>query len=203
MTTSPEATSVAAGTELLERAIAYTRASLALVTPDSLWRPTPCLEWDLAALLVHMDDSLDALLDAVVLGHVDLRPRAGAPHEGSCVAVVGSLRDQACRLLGTWSELPEDALVTVGGHPLPAGLVAVTGALEITVHGWDVARACGQDRPLPEPLAAELLAVAPALVTEADRAGRFAPALPVDALASTAPAGTRLLAFTGRAAGRA
>jgi uncharacterized protein (TIGR03086 family) len=197
MTASPEATSVAAGTELLERAIAYTRASLALVTPDSLWRPTPCLEWDLAALLVHMDDSLEALLDAVVLGRVGLQPLPVAHREGPCVAVVGSLRDQACRLLATWSHLPEGARVTVGGHTLPAGIVAVTGALEIAVHGWDVARACGQDRPLPEALAEELLAAAPALVTEADRAGRFAPALTCDA---RAPAGTRLLAFTGRSA---
>jgi uncharacterized protein (TIGR03086 family) len=200
MTASPEATSVAAGTELLERAIAYTRSSLALVTPDSLWRPTPCLEWDLAGLLAHMDDSLEALLDAVVHGQVGLQPVAAVSREASCVAVVGSLRDQACRLLGTWSRLPADARVTVGRHALPAGLVAVTGALEITVHGWDVARACGVDRPLPESLAEELLAAAPALVTEADRAGRFAPAVPCG---TEAPAGTRLLAFTGRSTGRA
>jgi uncharacterized protein (TIGR03086 family) len=78
---------------------------------------------------------------------------------------------------------------------MPSTLLACTGALEISVHGWDVARACGHDRPLPVPLAVDLLSVAPLLVDDADRPGRFAG--PVD-VPPSAGAGDRLLAFLGR-----
>ena len=52
------------GVELLERAIGYTRGSLALVTPELMSAPTPCDHWDLRALLEHMDDSLTSLHEA-------------------------------------------------------------------------------------------------------------------------------------------
>ena len=81
---TPEATGMAAGTELLERAISYTRGSLALVTPGGLSRPTPCTGWDLAELLVHMDDSLAALLEAVLDRRVLLVP-ARRPGDDSFV----------------------------------------------------------------------------------------------------------------------
>ena len=41
-------------------------------------------------------------------------------------------------------------------------MVAVTGAIEITVHGWDISVACGARRPVPPGLAAVLLPIAPA-----------------------------------------
>ena len=46
-------------------------------------------------------------------------------------------------------------------------MVAVTGALEITVHGWDIWVACGARRPVPPGLAAVLLPIAPLLITPA------------------------------------
>ena len=47
-------------------ALAYTRVILASVPSDrSRWAmPTPCAHWDLAALLAHMDDALDAFNEA-------------------------------------------------------------------------------------------------------------------------------------------
>jgi uncharacterized protein (TIGR03086 family) len=198
MSAMPEATGVAAGTELLERAISYTRRSLVLVTPQRLSRPTPCTEWDLAQLLAHLDDSLTALLEAAVERRVLLAPARPQGLDAS-VARVNALRLRSGQLLGVWSRLQAEEEVAIGGRSLPARLVAETGALEIAVHGWDVAWACGQDLPLPEALARDLLAAAPRLVSEADRAGRFAPAVPC---APTAPASTAILAFTGRTPGR-
>jgi uncharacterized protein (TIGR03086 family) len=81
------------------------------------------------------------------------------------------------------------------GHDLDTTVLAAAGALEIAVHGWDVAQACGEDRPLPESLAATLLAVAPLVVRAEDRPGRFA--APYD-VPPTATASERLLAFVGR-----
>jgi uncharacterized protein (TIGR03086 family) len=207
MTAHEPATALVAGVTLLERAIGYALGSLLLATPDDLRRPTPCTDWDLAHLLDHMDDSLLALHEATTGRYVGLAPVRGPREPVSALAVVNRLRDRACRLLGEWSrpcavdparphEAPvEDALVSISGRTLPSSLVAVAGALEIAVHGWDVALACGQPRAIPAPLAGELLELAPLLVRPADRPGRFA--APVE-VAASAPAGDRLVAFLGR-----
>jgi uncharacterized protein (TIGR03086 family) len=194
MSLQPGATPVTAGTELLERALAFTRGTLALVTPAQLERPTPCSAWRLRDLLDHMEDSLVALHDAAAEGVVSLAPwLSAAPADEP--AVVASLRHHGCALLGAWTRLEHDQPVTVGGRPLPASTVALVGALEVTAHGWDVARACGDARPLPEDLAGALLEHADALVTPADRGVRFADPVPVP---PGCPAGERLLALTGR-----
>ncbi len=78
---------------------------------------------------------------------------------------------------------------------LGAGLVAATGALEVAVHGWDVARACRADRPVPAALADELLVLGSLLVGADDRPTRFAdPVL----LSGPASASDRLVALLGR-----
>src|SRR6266511_4033250 len=66
------------GVALLERATGYTLGSLHLVTPAAMERPTPCRDWDLRALLAHMDDALVALQEAVDLACVDRRRRQQA-----------------------------------------------------------------------------------------------------------------------------
>lgn len=175
--------------DLLERAVAYTRASLQLVTVGALRCPTPCRLWDLDALLHHMVDSLDALQQAADVGAVDPDPTGDGLDD-----LVTALRTRACSLLGAWTNDPAQS-VAVAGRPLPASIVATAGALEITVHGWDVAQACGHVRPLPDALATELLAQLPVLVDRTDRGTRFG--WPVAVGPSTTP-GARLLAQLGR-----
>ncbi|MGI5163106.1 TIGR03086 family metal-binding protein [Spirillospora sp. CA-253888] len=181
------------GAELLERSIAYALVALQPVTPGALARPTPCTGWDLGMLLAHFSDSLAALHEAVDAGTVG--PPAGAAPPPWDDPAAGC-RAAAGRLVGAWTAAGrQDRLVTVGGCALRAGVVAGTGAIEIAVHGWDVARALGERRAIPPSLAARLLRLAPALVTEENRDRLFAPetAPPEDA-----PAGDRLLAFLGR-----
>lgn len=178
------------GVALLERAVTYTLGSLRLVTPQAMVRPTPCAEWDLRALLVHMDDSLIALSEAAEIGRVDLDAASGQGGD-----LVGVLRDRACRLLGAWTNAEGRDLVSVGGCPMTAALLTGVGAIEIAVHGWDVARACGEWRPIPSALSVELLQLAPTFVTPVDRPGRFA--VPLEVGGSADPS-ARLLAFLGR-----
>lgn len=202
MTPSGTATPLVAGVSLLERAIGFTLGSLVLVRPEHLSRPTPCDRWDLQALLDHMNDSLLALSEAATGRTVSLEPDRTHEHP---VAAVTSLRGRACRLLGDWTRAQPatgsgetDALVSVGGQSVSAALLAAAGAVEVAVHGWDVARACGRPRTIPAPLAAELLEPAPLLVRAGDRQYRFGP--PRDAGADAGP-GDRLVAFLGRQPG--
>ncbi|HZD38404.1 MAG TPA: TIGR03086 family protein, partial [Actinomycetes bacterium] len=76
-----------------------------------------------------------------------------------------------------------------------AGVLASAGAIEIAVHGWDIARACGRDRPVPDGLAVELLSLCPLLVGDAGRGDQFAAPVPAG---PTARPGDRLLALLGR-----
>jgi uncharacterized protein (TIGR03086 family) len=177
---------LAGAVELLDRSLAYTRTALAAVTPDRLDAPTPCADWDLDALLAHMDDALDAFTEAAT-GSVALVPTTGVPR-------LASIRDKACALLGWWCEHPPSS-VAVGGAALPADLLVGAAALEITVHGWDVHQSLGHDEPLPEELARVLLPLARLLVGAEDRPCRFAP--PVTP-APSATASEQLLGFLGR-----
>jgi uncharacterized protein (TIGR03086 family) len=183
------------GVALLERAVGYTLGSLRLVTPAAMSRPTPCRGWDLHTLLGHMDDALVALWEAADLAVVDLEgsDAGGEPADGR--DPVARLRDRACRLLGAWTRADGRRVISIGGRPLPASVLTSAGALEITVHGWDVAEACGRRRPIPPAMATELLVIAPLLVTHADRGVRFA--APVDLPSSASPS-DQLIAYLGR-----
>ncbi|MFB9468432.1 hypothetical protein ACFFR3_02875 [Nonomuraea salmonea] len=98
-------------------------------------------------------------------------------------------------MLGRWVALSGDALITVGDRRLTRPMVAAVGAIEIAVHGWDVAMACGERHPLPPLLAEELLDLARLFVTAQERPARFALPLPVP---PHAPAQDHLLAYLGR-----
>lgn len=176
---------------LFERAVGYTRLSLRYVSHTALTSPTPCSGWNLGALLRHMDDSLAALQEAADVGYVALQPRT----DDWAVDIVAALRARACALLGAWAGKPGDGEVSVAGRLVSGGILASTGALEVAVHGWDVARACGHHRPLPPRFAEELLELVPLLVSDDDRPVRFASPVHVPTLA---PAGDRLLGFLGR-----
>jgi hypothetical protein len=74
-------------------------------------------------------------------------------------------------------------------------MAAVTGAIEITVHGWDIFFACGAARPVPPGLAAVLLPIAPLLILPGTRPGLFADPVRLPGPASH---GDQLIAFLGR-----
>jgi uncharacterized protein (TIGR03086 family) len=181
--------------DMLERAMSYTLGSLSLVTAAQLSRPTPCTEWDIRALLEHMNDSLLALCEAAHVGRVFADPLDGPAD--TAASLVKGLRDRACQLLGVWVRADSSTDVVVGRRSLPGSIVAGTGALEVAVHGWDVARACGRNRRIPTVLAEDLIELSRVLVVDADRPTRFAPALPVS---RDAGADERLLNFLGRRA---
>jgi uncharacterized protein (TIGR03086 family) len=183
------------GRELLERAVSYALAAAALGTPPLLQRPTPCLGWDLETLLDHVSDSIGVLHEAINTG--DVSASAESPgYAGPAPDPVARLRGQAARLMGAGAVGgPAGRPVAVGNRELSAGMVAVIGAIEITVHGWDISVACGARRPVPPGLAAVLLPIAPLLITRGTRPGLFADPVRLHGPASF---GDQLVAFLGR-----
>lgn len=184
-------TTLGGSVELLERALGYTRARLAVVHDGLLDRPTPCEGWALGDLLAHMEDALDAFTEAAG-GEVLLH--GGSRAEGR----VAAIQEKACALLGAWGgPSPGDVVIaaTGGGLDLRSTVLVATAALEVTVHGWDVGRATGEAADIPPELARDLLPVARAVVGPADRGVRFAAARPV---AADAAYDVRLLAHLGR-----
>jgi uncharacterized protein (TIGR03086 family) len=179
------------GLELLESAIGYALTSLADVRPARLDGPTPCREWTLELLLVHLGDSILVLRQAVADGRIDQVSRA-ANHRTPTAGV----RAEAIALLETCAAVRTDeSVVRVGDRELPGSLAAVTGAMEITVHGWDIGVASGLRRPIPPLLAGVLLALAPVILPPQIRPGLFDEPVVLPAEAGVSD---RLVAFLGR-----
>jgi uncharacterized protein (TIGR03086 family) len=179
---------------LLDQAISYATRSVLDVTPALLPRPTPCRGWNLDMLLRHTSESLAALHDGTVTGHVGLIP--AAPDRDPAADPARTFRNRAGRLVAARATTGRRRQVLdIGDLPLPAIAMECTGAIEIAVHGWDISQACGQRTPIPDALAATLLAIAPLLIPDTGRHPLFGP--PVTATAPASP-GDRLVAFLGR-----
>jgi uncharacterized protein (TIGR03086 family) len=186
---------VSSGRELLESAARYALAGAGLITPQLLTCATPCSGWDLAALLDHLSDSIEVLREAIVTGTTVTPAGAALPDPRPGCDPVRRLRGQAERLLAACATVPPGRLVAVDDRELTAGIVAVTGALEIAVHGWDIWATSGAVRPVPPGLAAALLPAAAVLVSPATRPGLFAEPVRLPGPASPAE---QLIAFLGR-----
>lgn len=190
MTMAQPAQSLSGGMELLERAISFAVSAFGEVTPDRLSAATPCATWCVQDVMDHLNDSMSTIGEAFDDGwvHLEMDPRKQCP--------VAVLQDSARALLATVA-VRRAGLTTIeiDGRAIAGSVVAATGALELAVHGWDLAQGCGSVRPLPEELAADLLRLAPLLVSEDDRPGRFADPVPVPADSSHSD---RLLAWLGR-----
>jgi uncharacterized protein (TIGR03086 family) len=174
---------------LLERSISYALSCVHDVAPEDLTSPTPCPDWDLRALLRHTGDSLRALTEGGARGRIGLDVPAADSDP------LPEFRSRAAAVLGAWSRPVVERTIAIGDATLPPVMVAGAGAIEIAVHGWDIAQACGRPRPVPEALAGGLLSLCPLLVAEVGRAPMFGPAVPVP---DSSGSSDRLVALLGR-----
>ncbi|MCP2340920.1 TIGR03086 family metal-binding protein [Actinomadura rupiterrae] len=179
---------------LLARGATYALAVLDEADSGMLGRPTPCAEWDLRALLWHLEESVAALTEALIGGVVappGMREAAhGTPLERA--DPLDAVRDGIARLVQVRGDV---AVVAIGDRVLARADLAVAAAMELAVHGWDVGRATGARQPIPAGLALRLLRYAPRLVPLDARGSLFAPPVPVPD--ATDP-GDLLVAYLGR-----
>jgi uncharacterized protein (TIGR03086 family) len=189
---------------LLERAVRYALSGAGHATPELLYTPTPCTGWDLGTLLRHLGDSFDTVAGGLRTrmvgpdgGCSGTEGPAGAPSVPAADGeLIAGLTGRAARLLWACAEVRggQEAVI-VGDRQLTTSVVAITGAIEVAVHGWDISMTCGDDQPLPSRLATELLPYAALLVPRHTRPGLFADPVLVPRRTS---AGDRLVAFLGR-----
>ena len=128
---------------LLAGAISYALGACAQVAPGEMALPTPCADWDLAALLAHLAASMADL----ETGHPHRLASTWTPSAGPRPARRpgrGAARPGREPLCACYGHHGPERFVPVGGLPLAAGIVACTGAVEIAVHGWDVSAARGR-----------------------------------------------------------
>jgi hypothetical protein len=158
---------------LLQHAICYAVESVDAVRPGADSLPTPCAEWDLRALLLHLNGMSPGTADG------------GSADRASMTQLAEMFRSHTRRLLRR----------CIGSGPPPDGRTAVVGAAEIAVHGWDVSVACGAARSIPDSLALGLQVLLPVVMDDALRWPLFGPPVPVSPLAGPSD---RLVALLGR-----
>jgi uncharacterized protein (TIGR03086 family) len=181
----------------MQQACAATERILAGVTPAQYGLATPCDGWDVRALVNHLLGTFS--LGTALLSNTPPAVNM-APGELPDVDLVGDDPIKAYRVGA------EALLAAAGGdalsrsHTTPLGEMpgAVLGGfttLDIAVHGWDLAKATGQEADLDDGLAAEILGFARQTITEATRGPRIGAEVRIGAGASTTD---QLVAFLGR-----
>jgi uncharacterized protein (TIGR03086 family) len=159
------------------------RSLLLGITDDQLGRPTPCPEWTVGDLLDHLI-MLSRVFTQAAQKKADVPGTDTAPPPPSAANLPPQWRSRltvvledlaiAWRAPSAW-----EGTARAGGATMPALETGTIAVNELTMHGWDLARATGQeyaaDPRLLEPLI-EFLSQGPAEGTP----GMFGPVVVVD-----------------------
>jgi len=175
--------------DLVGRAAQPLLAVLRGITPEQLTAPTPCREYDVRALISHL------LQWGPMLVGAGYKREVGPVRDDAGDGWRAALEAQTADLVEAWSR-PEawQGTAPMGG-PLPAPTVGGMALGELVVHGWDLARATGQDATWPDDAVAFAYEVAEQTAEQGRQMGAYGPPVAVAADASIMD---RLLGVTGR-----
>ncbi|MCC9308419.1 TIGR03086 family metal-binding protein [Kitasatospora sp. RB6PN24] len=168
------------------------------ITADQLTAPTPCTEFDTRALINHW-----VRYTSHGLEHRALRKELPAELVERDFTADPAWADayaaQLERGVAAWAQPAAwEGDIDLGGMAMPAPAVLGLLLAELALHGWDVARATGQEYQCSEESAEVLLAVVRENAETYRQYQGFADAVVV---ADGAPAFERALALSGRAPG--
>ena len=181
--------------ELHEGALASTRAYVAGVQPGQWHDPTPCAEYDVRGLVNH-----------IVSGNFWVTPLV----RGSSIADVGDKLDgdvlgddplvtyeQSAGEADAAFKAPGamEASVAVSYGPVPGEIYAGHRFIDVLIHGWDLAKATGQDATLDPELVEGCRQVVEPQAELLKGSGMFGADVEVP---PDADSQTRLLALLGR-----
>ncbi|MFD9219402.1 TIGR03086 family metal-binding protein [Streptomyces sp. NPDC060064] len=165
------------------------------VSADRLSAPTPCKEWDVRGLVNHL-----VLYSSHGLEHRALRKQLPEELTGRDFTTEADWAEQYAaqldRAIAAWSDPAVwEGEVDLGFAAMPAPEIASLITKELAVHGWDLARATGQDHRISEAAAALILTVVDEHAEVYRQYDGFADPVPQP---DEAPAFERALADSGR-----
>jgi uncharacterized protein (TIGR03086 family) len=141
--------------ERIEKATGHTSTIVHGVKDGQLGDQTPCSEFDVRALLNHMIGGLD-MLNIAASGGKATRPEGdqfgaepGKDYDERRARLLETLRSGDV-VSNNW-EMPFGSM--------PGQMMAGIAFVEHVTHGWDLAKATGQDTTIPEHLVDEALGV--------------------------------------------
>ncbi|WP_371480681.1 TIGR03086 family metal-binding protein [Kitasatospora sp. NBC_00315] len=185
--------------EQLHRSLAESAAEAARiargVTPGRLAGPTPCAGFDTRTLVNHW-----VLYSSHGLAHRARREQLSDELQNRDFTAAADWADayaaELDRAVAAWAEPAVwEGGIDSGGGVTPAPEVAAMLLAELVVHGWDVARATGQDYRCSPETALAVLGVVEANAELYRRYQGFGEPVEVPATASVL---TRALALSGR-----
>ncbi|WP_327732646.1 TIGR03086 family metal-binding protein [Streptomyces nojiriensis] len=174
-------------------------ARLAAAVPDArLAGPTPCPAYTVGDLLGHLAGLAAAFRDAA---RKDLGATTDTPPGAAAPVLPARWREDLPRVLGELAGAWRDpaawtGTTRAGGVDLPGPVAGAVAADELVVHGWDLARATGQEyAPDPAALAASYAFLLAAAQEDGSGGGVFAAVVPVP---DDAPLLDRAVGLSGR-----
>jgi uncharacterized protein (TIGR03086 family) len=176
-------------------------ADLVRAVPDDvLDRPTPCGRYTVGDLLDHIGGCAVGFHQAATK---TVPPENDAVQDGDAANLAADWRESIPAALhemaAAWRQPGAfDGLTGAGGLEMPADAVAVVCVEELTVHGWDLARATGlpfEPSPADVEIALRFLSEFSGPESADQRGTAFAPAIFLD---DDAPAIDRAVALSGR-----
>ena len=168
------------------------------VRDDQLAAPTPCPEVTLGDLLDHVGGLALAFAGAAAKQPSEA---PGGIHPGASRLDDGfrdRLAERLAELAAAWQDPAAwSGMTRAGGVDMPGEVAGLVALDEVVVHGWDIARASGQELHLPDAQLEGALAFVQASVDESPDGtpGLFGPPVAVPA---DAPLLDRLIGLTGR-----
>lgn len=163
-------------TQAISKAAEAASDVVAEIAPDQLDLETPCTEWNVRELGNHLTGFLPYSANAARRGPA----MEGEAPDFTADAWAETFKGLAADLVAAWSQ--EGVLegeTAFGPGMLPAEYAAGITLMELTVHGWDLAKATGQQMRL-DAETAELAALVTAQAAEGGKdSGLFGP--PVEA----------------------
>jgi uncharacterized protein (TIGR03086 family) len=185
--------------DALEQASEWTLGKIKAVEAGSLGAQTPCTEWDVRAVASHVTAGLK-MIGRAARGEEprawDTTGRSEPDHVGDDPAgAYAAERDAALSALREPGVLDRNFKMPFGETPAPMALSIFT--TDQLVHGWDIAKATGQDTTMP----AELVEAAWKTVNGRigdDRRGEGMPFQAEVNVAEDAPTQDKLVGYLGR-----
>jgi len=178
--------------ELYEQAVRNTRRVFAAVKPDQLENATPCEKWNVRELMQHITGGV-----AMTAHSFDVSHLTNAEHQAAKAGVSLAQYDAAMhRALAAVSKPGAmDKRVRTPMGEMPGGNFLMVLFMDNLTHGWDLAKATGQDTNLPADLVDACYENFAPGFADLSKSGAFKPPIFVSPTASKQ---AKLLAGLGR-----